>query len=250
MPLSLATVFSCLARTGLVNAAVTTRGMQQIGLAYILAPALRELYPDREARRHALARYAKHTNTHPFAQPFVAGVLIHMEADLANGLMNETGMEKLRSTMEPVLSAVGDSFFSGSLRPAWALACVCLLLNGHAAWAACFTLALFLLLQGLRCASFLYGLREGFPAVMKLARHRPVSWAERVKTANALLAGLALWFMLCQDCGELSLPARAGMAAFLPLAGWVVYKRLAPPALFWIAGLLLLACAGGGALHL
>ena len=42
MSISLATVFSCLARTAAVNAAITTRGMQQIGLAYILAPALRE----------------------------------------------------------------------------------------------------------------------------------------------------------------------------------------------------------------
>ena len=45
-------VLACLARTGCINAAMTARGMQQIGLAYVLEPALRELLP-LDANRHA-----------------------------------------------------------------------------------------------------------------------------------------------------------------------------------------------------
>jgi len=250
LPLSLATVFSCLARTAAVNAAITTRGMQQIGLAYILAPALRELYPDREARRRALARYAEHTNTHPFTQPLAAGVLISMERDLASGLLNEEGARRLRQTIPAALSAVGDSLISSAVHPCWALVCCLLLFLGHVALAAGLSIALCLLLQGLRCAGFLYGLRYGFDAILHIARLKPGDWAGPVKVLNALLCALALAFLFWQALPGMPGYVKAGMAAFIALAHWLVFTRFVTPVVFWMAGLLLLACAGGGTLHL
>ena len=54
-------VLACLARTSCINAAMTARGMQQIGLAYVLEPALRELYPEPQAFARAMSRYAGHS---------------------------------------------------------------------------------------------------------------------------------------------------------------------------------------------
>ncbi|MBQ2515768.1 MAG: PTS system mannose/fructose/sorbose family transporter subunit IID [Desulfovibrio sp.] len=250
MSLSLATVFSCLARTAAVNAAITTRGMQQIGLAYILAPALRELYPDKAARRQALARYAEHTNTHPFAQPLVAGVLINIETALASGFINEDGARKLRKTIPTALSAVGDSLFSSAVHPCWALVCCLLLFYGHTVLAAGLTIALCLLLQCLRLAGFLYGLRYGFDAILKIAAASPGSWAGPVKVVNGLLAGLALACLFWHGLPGMPGYVKAGMALCIPLASWLVFTRFVTPVVFWMAGLLLLACAGGGTLHL
>ena len=50
-------VLACLARTGCINAAMTARGMQQIGLAFVLEPALRQLYPEPQAFARAMERY-------------------------------------------------------------------------------------------------------------------------------------------------------------------------------------------------
>ena len=47
------TALSCLARSCCINAAVTARGMQQLGLLFALEPALRHLYPEAEARAQA-----------------------------------------------------------------------------------------------------------------------------------------------------------------------------------------------------
>ena len=52
------TALSCLARSCCINAAVTARGMQQLGLLFALEPALRHLYPEAEARAQAAARTA------------------------------------------------------------------------------------------------------------------------------------------------------------------------------------------------
>ena len=56
-------VLACLARTGCINAAMTARGMQQIGLAFVLEPALRELYPEPQAFARAMGRYAQGKET-------------------------------------------------------------------------------------------------------------------------------------------------------------------------------------------
>ena len=69
MPLTKRAALKCLARTAFVNAAMTARGMQQIGLSYVLAPALRCLYTDPVTLGQSCARYAGHSYTQVFMLP-------------------------------------------------------------------------------------------------------------------------------------------------------------------------------------
>ena len=78
-------VLACLARTGCINAAMTARGMQQIGLAFVLEPALRQLYPEPQDFARAMSRYAGHSNTHPFMIPLFVGILLSLEQAIARG---------------------------------------------------------------------------------------------------------------------------------------------------------------------
>ena len=98
------TALSCLARSCCINAAVTARGMQQLGLLYVLAPALRHLYPDREDRRRAFARYAEHSNTHAFMLPSYAGLLISLEMQIAGKAIPEATRQP-QSTPAPLCQA-------------------------------------------------------------------------------------------------------------------------------------------------
>lgn len=79
------TALSCLARSCCINAAVTARGMQQLGLLFALEPALRHLYPEAEARAQAAAHYSAHSNTHPYMLPFYMGLLLNIEEQVAEG---------------------------------------------------------------------------------------------------------------------------------------------------------------------
>lgn len=41
----------CLARCGCINAAISTRAMQEIGLLFVLEPAIAALYPPEERQK-------------------------------------------------------------------------------------------------------------------------------------------------------------------------------------------------------
>ena len=134
---------NCLGRTCCINAATTARGMQQVGLLFVLSPALRWLYPEGAARARAFARYGGHSNTHPFMIPLFVGILLSLEEEIAKGTLPESAVSSVRETLATTLSALGDSFFSGTLLPLWALVSVALLLSGHIALAGFLAVAAF-----------------------------------------------------------------------------------------------------------
>ena len=71
-----------------------------------------------------------------------------------------------------------------------------------------------------------------------------------LRFSAALFCALALAFLFWQALPGMPGYVKAGMAAFIALAHWLVFTRFVTPVVFWMAGLLLLACAGGGTLHL
>ncbi|HIV99846.1 MAG TPA: PTS system mannose/fructose/sorbose family transporter subunit IID [Candidatus Desulfovibrio intestinipullorum] len=236
-PLPLRVALTCLWRTAAINAGMTARGMQQLGLLYVLAPALRHLYPEPEARRRAFARYAEHTNTHAFMLPGYAGLLISMESQIAAGSVPEAIIASLRQTLATTLSALGDSFFSGAVRTSWALISICLVLCGYPLAAALFTGLLILLLMAFRVTCFFYCLRNGIVSLQWLRRLNIVSWTERIKIFNALLIGLTLWCMLVEDMQDWAWQARTGVFLFIPVAAWLIGKVHVPRTLLWLAAL-------------
>ena len=69
-PATLARVFwRCL----FLQAAWNRRGMQNLGFAYAIDPALRALYPEPEKRREALRRHPCFFNCHPYTVAAMIG---------------------------------------------------------------------------------------------------------------------------------------------------------------------------------
>ena len=216
---------------------MTARGMQQLGLLYVLAPALRYLYPDREARRRAFARYAEHSNTHAFMLPSYAGLLISLETQVAGKALPEATIAALRQSLATTLSALGDGFFSGALRTTWALVTICLCLEQHYVLAAVFTGLLLVLLAAFRVGGFFYCLRNGIAALGWLRRLDIISWTERIKMFNALLIGFTLWIMMAEDMTGWPWQGKAGLFLFIPLAAWLVGRWNIPRTLLWTMAL-------------
>lgn len=236
----------CLARTAAVNAAVTTRGMQQLGLMYVLAPGLRHLYPDPERRRRAFARYAEHSNTHAFMLPAYAGLLLNLEGQTAAGALPEAAMASLRQTLATTLSAIGDGFFSGAVRTTWALVTICLVLNGYVAAAAALTGFLLLLLTVFRVTGFFLCLRHGIASLQWLRRLDIVSWTGRIKIFNAVLVAVTLCVMLEDEMGDWPGTAQAGIFVFIPVASFLVGRLHVPRTVLWIFVLGVVVLVEGG----
>lgn len=222
-----------------MNAAITARGMQQLGLVYILAPALRFLYPDAAARKKAFARYRGHSNTHAFMMPCYAGVLLNLEEQVASGSLPESVVADLRQTIAATLSAIGDSFFSGALRTMWALVSICLLLQGMVAEAALLLLFLLLLLWLFRVAGFFYCLRHGVASLALLRKIDLVSWTERIKMVNGVLIACMLWLMLGTTHWECPLFLKYSLLLFVPLASFLVGRMHISRVVLWVFALCL-----------
>lgn len=187
------TSLHCLARTWLVGAAMTTRGMQHIGLLFALDPGLRALHRDPAALREARQRYLAHVNTHPFMAPLFTGILLAMEKLVAQGRMGPQGLDMLAGTTATTLSALGDSFFSGTLLVSWALASTICVMQGYVHVAAGWTLLLFALLWAFRVWTFFLGMRHGIAALQWVKQMDLINWGDRLKMGNALLLALVLW---------------------------------------------------------
>lgn len=230
----------CFVRCGCINAAISARAMQEIGVLFALEPAVMALYPPGKERREALLRHVGHSNTHPSMMPLYLGITLSLEARIADGSLPAAALSGLSRTLSTTLSAIGDGFFEGAVLPCWSLACVIVVLCGHV-WAAVALTAL--LVAGMavfRICLFFYGLRHGVAALQWLKRLALIDWAGRIKRVNAvmlaLLPGVSPWaahsfpWLLC-------MPALLCAVAAMAFAGRVRFPRI----LFWLMGVSCLA---------
>lgn len=98
--------------------------LQNLGFAFCVEPALRELYRDPAQRAQALRRHLELFNTHPYMAGYVVGAALQAEEEVAKGNGNGNQVSALKLGLAPALAAVGDSFFWASLRPAAAVVAV------------------------------------------------------------------------------------------------------------------------------
>ena len=118
-PLALARVFW---RSLFLQAAWNPRGMQNVGFADAITPALSELYPDPAARAQAVLRHLEFFNCHPYMAAAILGGAVRLEERVARGEAPPESVSAFKRALGPPFAALGDGFFWLALRPAAALA--------------------------------------------------------------------------------------------------------------------------------
>jgi PTS system mannose-specific IID component len=193
-----------------LQAAWNRRGMQNLGFAYAIDPALRALYPDPDQRRLALTRHLGFFNCHPYMAAAILGGAIHHEERVARGEEPPGSALAYKSTLQGPLAAVGDGFFWTALRPfAGALAAAGALLVGWPAVAAAVLLYNGVALS-LRVRLFRQGYLSGDAVVEAIGRLRLPRLAGALRLGAAALCGLAA-----------ALVVRRAGASFGP-EGWIL----------------------------
>ena len=92
--------------------------MQNGGWCYSIIPAIKKLYPNKEAKVAALKRHMEFYNTHPYVSAPVMGVTLALEEERANGAeINDTAIQGVKVGMMGPLAGVGDPVFWFTLRP-------------------------------------------------------------------------------------------------------------------------------------
>jgi PTS system mannose-specific IID component len=214
-----------------LQAAWNRKGMQNLGFAYAIAPALRSLYPEQERREEALRRHLCFFNCHPYMAAAIVGGAIHHEEKVAAGQEPSDGPLDYKATLQGPLAAVGDGFFWTALRPFFgAVAALGALLVG---WPAVVVALLVYnaIHVALRVRLFLAGYRAGDQVVGEIARLSLPRLASRLRAAGAALCGLAVAVVALRaaavDTGSAAVAALAAAAGYLALDRGV---RLLPAA--------------------
>lgn len=93
-------------------------GMQNVGFAYSILPALRHLYagrPDELIR--ALKRHLEFFNTNPALAGVILGAAIRLEERAAEGKADPRAIGTFKVGLMGSLGAIGDSYLWGALKP-------------------------------------------------------------------------------------------------------------------------------------
>ncbi len=211
-------------RSLFLQASWNRRGMQNLGFAYAIEPALRALYPEPARCEEALRRHLGFFNCHPYMAAAILGGTIHHEERVASGLESPQAPQDYKQTLQGPLAAIGDGFFWTALRPFFgALGAVgALALGLPAVWA---VILLYNVIHlALRISLFRAGYRRGDALVPLLAQFSLPVVADRLRTAGAALAGVAAGVMVFR--GTASEGALAGVvAALVAVLGYVALAR-------------------------
>ncbi len=194
-PVTPKTMLSCFLRSYLTGSAFNTRGMQNIGLAYAIDPGLKEIYSDPLKLQKARRRHLKLYNTHHLWNPLLVGLFISLEKQISRGLFPPESMPKVKSTLVFTLSAIGDSFFSGTLLITWSLLTIILLFQGLFGWAAALGIVFFLGVQFFKLIIFHKGATQGLIFINHLKKWDLINWGSKLKVFNSLLVP-AFWLVI------------------------------------------------------
>jgi PTS system mannose-specific IID component len=172
-----------------LQAAWNRRGMQNLGFAYAIEPALDALYADPAKREEALARHLGFFNCHPYMAAAILGGAIHHEELVASGAEPGAAPLSYKATLQGPLAAVGDGFFWTALRPFFgAMAALGALVAGWPAVVA--AVALYNVVHfGLRFVLFRAGYQRGDAVVGLIATLALPRMADRLRAAGVVLCG-------------------------------------------------------------
>ncbi len=216
---------------------MSSRHMQRVSFLYALEPVLQFLYDQEDTLREARRRYLSHVRTHVLMAPLLVAMCIALEERVAKKEIPVTGMDGILHTTATTLSAIGDSFFSGSVLVLWALGCFLSFLQcaPHSflhvflAW----TGILVVLLGFFRLYMFHMGVKYGLGALQKLRTLDLINWAERIKFCNALL--LAYIFANMIDGESIFHWGNEVWAVFAVLTAVLLIQRAHVPRLILVA---------------
>jgi PTS system mannose-specific IID component len=208
-------------RSLFLQASWNARGMQNLGFAAAIEPALVELYPDREKRAEAARRHLEFFNCHPYMAAAILGGCVQLEERVAAGKLEALDVSHFKRALGPPFAALGDGFFWLALRPTAALAAAVTV-----PWLGLKSVIVFLGLYNsmhvvARIWMFKAGYRNAEDIVVHLGRAHYAASTPLLKALGAVLAG-ALAARAIVHGGPV---AAAGFAALAALA-WFLLPRV------------------------
>ncbi len=105
-------------RSNVLLASANFERVQNLGICYIMIPAIKRLYAPGPERTEALKRHLEWFNTQPYCASPILGVAAAMEEEKANGAQIEgNSISGVKIGLMGPFAGVGDPIFWGTIRP-------------------------------------------------------------------------------------------------------------------------------------
>ena len=228
------------------------------GVAYVLLPVLKKIYPLPEERAQALSRHLEYFNTHPYMASFVLGAVIRMEEEKqllpkAKQKQKEEEISALKVGMMGPIAAMGDNLFWATIRPYCGLMAVTLVLSQAFQVKGQYWIIplLFLVVYnvahvGLRLMGFVQGYRHSDQVVLTLRKYGFQEAIRGLRLASILLLGVLIVFVnlsvLETEVGLFILKL-AFFTAIVGLFTFALHRKISPSQLFYAVVLFALILA-------
>ncbi|MGC4120232.1 MAG: PTS system mannose/fructose/sorbose family transporter subunit IID [Myxococcales bacterium] len=253
-PLNKWTLRHVFLRSLFLQAAWNPKGMQNLGFAFALYPALAKLYPDPKELAEATERHLCCFNSHPYFAATIVGGALHHEERIARGEEPADAVNVYKQSLMGPLAALGDGFFWLSLRPACgalsSLLALSFVHSGAPLLGAVLGLGSYLVSYNvvhalLRARLFIQGYRMGDRVVEAIAASKLPLYGQRLRVLAAVAAGAA------GGLSALSLPLSRPVERLVALGAVALFaacygalsKGVSPYVLVYAAGALAL-CFG------
>ncbi len=217
------------------------------GVAYVLCPVIRRLYPKGE-RGEVLSRHLDYFNTHPYMASFILGAVIKMEEERVQAShelqkQKEEEINALKVGMMGPLAAMGDNFFWATIRPYCGLLAVTLVMTqALGPQVECWVVPLLFLVSfnivhlGMRFLGFRLGYKKSDQVVLSLRRFGFQEAIRGIRIASVLLVAVLIVFVNRTD-----LEAQPGLflmklgffGAILVLFTFALHRKISPGQLFY-----------------
>lgn len=237
---------NCFLRTYLIGSAFNTRGMQNIGLAFVMQPWLSYLYPEAEQCRQALKRYVRHYQCHMLFTPLLVAVFMAMEAQIAGNLIPAKMMDQIRSTTAYSLSGLGDVLYGGAVMILWSIVTCGLLLTGHYCLVLIWGLIWLAAIQAFKVLTYVLAFKAGLGFLRTLRRWHLIDVAGWIKLVNAVLIPFLAAVMIMKIDSRATWDVYIISLAVLALTGWILWRTNFSRELFFLLIIVLLWIKGLG----
>jgi len=191
--------------------------LQGLGFLYVILPALRILYTEEDLAA-ACQRHLKYFNTHPYLSSMLIGATIQLEEKESRGENVIIKAEDFKQMAMAPVSAMGDSFFWGAVRPAAAITALFFAFHGSLAAPFIFLLIFNVPHLLLRTSGIFIGYSRGLGVLEFIQKLHLADAAVRVKEAGIVLLGGLMAFLTWRYLGAENLSHIWGIS-LLPLLG-------------------------------
>ncbi len=211
-------------RSFLVQSCWNYEGMQNVGFAFGMIPAIEVIGRDKEERAELLTSSLTYFNTHPYLASAIIGAAA--SAQVGRGLEAEGEIREIKDTLSNPFAALGDALFWSTLKPLFSVTALITALLGSLVAPLIF-LALYNTLHlWVRSVGFIHGIRGRMDLMRYVKRMEIPNLSADLKRIVLVLLG----FFVAGLSFFLPLPADVrgpGWLGLLPVVGVLVVALLA-----------------------